>query len=204
MFMGAYLSSSNLVYIFADTIPVITGISFMLINVRIGLGWALDISSNSNTTAAHQNTNNSLSFRPITGQSGLSGFTGLQGFSSHGPRGMGVSTMDDGLGIGLNTISERIGLDTINVPATVLEPVSEGGVSKHEGALGLGVGRPRGKMGGVNQKGDYQMTTLAVHIEREVVQDDDDDARSLSQKRADEFHSISSEEGRDEKKPVAF
>ncbi|KAH6912216.1 hypothetical protein BKA70DRAFT_1422935 [Coprinopsis sp. MPI-PUGE-AT-0042] len=203
MFMGAYLSSSNLVYIFADTIPVITGISFMLINVRIGLGWALNVSGSSSNTAA-QNTNNSLSFRPITGQSRLSGFTGLHGFSSHGPRGMGVSTMDDGLGIGLNTISERIGLDTINVPATVLEPVSEGGGAKHEGALGTGVGRSRSKMGVLNQKGDYQMTALAVHIEREVVQDDDDDARSLSQKRADEFHSISSDDGRDEKKSAAF
>lgn len=197
MFMGAYLSSSNLVFIFADTIPVITGISFMLINVRIGLGWAMDVSSSTSATAA-QATNNSLSFRPVTGQqSRLSGFTGLHGFSHHGPRGMGVSTTDDGLGIGLNTISERIGLDTINIPATVMEPVSEeDGDTKHDG-----VGRSRSKMGALNPKGDYQMTALAVHIEREVVHDDEDDARSLSQKRA---HSISSDDGRDEKKPVAF
>ena len=200
MFMGAYLSSSNLVYIFADTIPVITGISFMLINVRIGLGWAMDVSNSTSATAA-QGTNNSLSFRPVTGQSRLSGFTGLHGFSHHGTRGMGVSTTDDGLGIGLNTISERIGLDTINIPATVLEPVSEDGSAKHEGGLGSGVGRSRSKMGVVNQK-DYQMTALAVHIEREVVHDEDDDARSFGQKRA--TYESSSDDGRDEKKPVAF
>ncbi|KAJ3516097.1 hypothetical protein NMY22_g14288 [Coprinellus aureogranulatus] len=40
MFMASYLAGSNLAFLFIDTLPTITAISFMLINVRIGLGWA--------------------------------------------------------------------------------------------------------------------------------------------------------------------
>ena len=39
-FFGCYQASSNLQYTTVDTVGAIAGISFMLINVRIGLGWA--------------------------------------------------------------------------------------------------------------------------------------------------------------------
>ncbi|TEB20167.1 hypothetical protein FA13DRAFT_1718012 [Coprinellus micaceus] len=45
MFMASYLAGSNLAFLFIDTLPTITAISFMLINVRIGLGWAQNMAS---------------------------------------------------------------------------------------------------------------------------------------------------------------
>jgi hypothetical protein len=53
MFMAAYLASSNLAFLFIDTIPLITAISFMLINVRIGLGWAQHIARSSEKLSTH-------------------------------------------------------------------------------------------------------------------------------------------------------
>lgn len=39
-FTATYESQSNLQFITIDCLPVISGIAFMLINVRVGLGWA--------------------------------------------------------------------------------------------------------------------------------------------------------------------
>ncbi|KZT69219.1 hypothetical protein DAEQUDRAFT_710407 [Daedalea quercina L-15889] len=39
-FFGSYQASSNIQYTIIDTLGVVAGISFMLINVRAGLGWA--------------------------------------------------------------------------------------------------------------------------------------------------------------------
>ncbi|KAF6748249.1 hypothetical protein DFP72DRAFT_579351 [Ephemerocybe angulata] len=69
MFMAAYLASSNLAFLFIDTLPTITAISFMLINVRIGLGWAQNMArSGEKISTAHSIV--TFPFR-ATQQSGL-------------------------------------------------------------------------------------------------------------------------------------
>lgn len=84
MFMAAFLAGSNLVHIFADTIPVITGIAFMVINVRIGFGWAVDLAKSIEKGA----TTHSISFRP----SGNAAANAVRSTDSDRQRGTGGAT----------------------------------------------------------------------------------------------------------------
>jgi len=62
--MTSYLSESNIQFVGIDAFPAMTGISFMLIITRVGLGWA----QKANTTGGSTNpTFNRLSARPSNG-----------------------------------------------------------------------------------------------------------------------------------------
>lgn len=66
MFMAAYLAGSNLAFLFIDTLPAITAISFMLINVRIGLGWAQKIARSGEKSITTGHSIVTLPFRATT------------------------------------------------------------------------------------------------------------------------------------------
>ncbi|TFK19654.1 hypothetical protein FA15DRAFT_674244 [Coprinopsis marcescibilis] len=100
MLMAAFLAGSNLVYVFADTISVITGISFMLINVRIGLGWAIDLAKSLERSTAH-----SISLRPTNASSA-------------------IRSVDD-----RRTANYQMRSLTVHVERTVVKESSEDGVS---------------------------------------------------------------------------
>jgi hypothetical protein len=56
-FVATYQSQSNLQFIAIDCLSVISGIAFMLINVRVGLGWAQNsINTSQVNSSQHANS----------------------------------------------------------------------------------------------------------------------------------------------------
>ena len=68
-FFAAYEANSNLQYTFVDTLCQVAGISFMMINVRVGLGWAATGSNVSQTSSgafqSRRNGDQSYVMRPV-------------------------------------------------------------------------------------------------------------------------------------------
>lgn len=74
-FLGTYEAKSNLQFFTIDTLCPIAGIAFMLINVRVGLGWAQRASAQTpstgvtfgrgGSTSGTTNTGNSYTMRPL-------------------------------------------------------------------------------------------------------------------------------------------
>ena len=56
-FFISYQSHSNLQFVAVDSWPAMSGISFMLINVRVGLGWAQSGSNHNFSSSAPPNRN---------------------------------------------------------------------------------------------------------------------------------------------------
>ena len=74
VFFISYQAHSNLQFTAVDTWPAMSGISFMLINVRVGLGWAQTGSQMRNDSLGSSNRHNgveassagSIPMRPLT------------------------------------------------------------------------------------------------------------------------------------------
>ncbi|KZT10078.1 uncharacterized protein LAESUDRAFT_645450 [Laetiporus sulphureus 93-53] len=69
VFFAAYESGSNLQYPFVDTLCQVAAIAFMMINVRVGLGWAQKAhqthSTSSNIIPSRRNGDQSFIMRPV-------------------------------------------------------------------------------------------------------------------------------------------
>lgn len=71
LWLIAYHAKTNVQTTFADCWSAIAGIAFMLINVRVGLGWALTASQlnsilTTGTAVEESNHTNSYPMRPLT------------------------------------------------------------------------------------------------------------------------------------------
>jgi len=68
-FFGCYQATSNLQYVTVDTLCTIAGIAFMMINVRVGLGWAQQAhpstSSGIASRRAHTGQDRSYAMHPV-------------------------------------------------------------------------------------------------------------------------------------------
>ncbi|PCH44231.1 hypothetical protein WOLCODRAFT_138845 [Wolfiporia cocos MD-104 SS10] len=67
-FFGSYQASSNLQYTAVDTLCPVAGIAFMMINVRVGLGWAQNAhpsAASSGAITSRRTVEQSFAMRPV-------------------------------------------------------------------------------------------------------------------------------------------
>lgn len=68
-FFGTYQAENNVQYVAVDTLCPIAGIAFMMINVRVGLGWAerahSTLSSGINSRRLEHSFTQSYGMRPV-------------------------------------------------------------------------------------------------------------------------------------------